>query len=204
MANGLTSKQKAFADHYIETQNASEAARLAGYTSPADSAKQNMNLDKVKEYIKQRKSKIQSSRIMDIEEAVERMSSIARADVQQEVYYEEDRSLAGKVDKDGNPLDPVVKDVIIKRTPSMKDVVHAIEFMVKFNEGLDPYRNKLAEAQLSKVKAEIESIKSKTTLTSKDVEAQVGSALDRINKIIIEYDENEMDDKDKDGDVDAD
>lgn len=34
MANGLTVKQQRFVDFYIETGNATEAARKAGYKKP--------------------------------------------------------------------------------------------------------------------------------------------------------------------------
>jgi hypothetical protein len=56
MANKLTPKQKAFADYYIETGNATEAAIKAGYSKKTAYSIGNENLKKpeVKKYIEQR------------------------------------------------------------------------------------------------------------------------------------------------------
>jgi phage terminase small subunit len=56
MANKLTPKQKAFADYYIKTGNATEAAIKAGYSKKTAYSIGNENLKKpeVKKYIEQR------------------------------------------------------------------------------------------------------------------------------------------------------
>lgn len=64
----LTPKQKAFADYYIETGNATEAARRAGYKCAEASGKDNMRNPTVSEYIAKRQSAIESTRLMTLED----------------------------------------------------------------------------------------------------------------------------------------
>lgn len=55
MSRRLTPKQKAFCDYYIETGNATEAARKAGYKQPHVQGQQ--NLEKLRKYIDERMKK---------------------------------------------------------------------------------------------------------------------------------------------------
>jgi phage terminase small subunit len=82
----LTPKQQAFADYYIETGNASESARLAGYSKKTAQAIGLENLEKpmVKSYIDERMKQIASKRIMDAAEALELLTSIARGELESE------------------------------------------------------------------------------------------------------------------------
>lgn len=83
MSRRLTPKQKAFCDYYIETGNATEAARKAGYKQPHVQGQQ--NLEKLRKYIDERMKKIASERIMDAKEALEILTSIARGEAEEEV-----------------------------------------------------------------------------------------------------------------------
>lgn len=83
----LTPKQKAFCDYYIETGNASEAARKAGYSEKTAHRIGQENLQKpaIKQYIAERMEKTASARILDAQEALEILTSIARGEAEEEV-----------------------------------------------------------------------------------------------------------------------
>ena len=77
----LTEKQKKFADYYIELGNATQAAINAGYSSKYANTNASKLLQNttIKSYIDERLSQLASERIMGAQEAVELLSSIARA-----------------------------------------------------------------------------------------------------------------------------
>ncbi len=87
----LTSKQKGFIDHYIVEQNAYKAAKLAGYKG-SYSTVATMGLDNLqKPAIKAAIAKHWQKRAMDRDEAIGRMSDIARADGRTFITVGEDR-----------------------------------------------------------------------------------------------------------------
>ena len=63
MRDGLTPKQKAFADYYIETGNASESARRAGYKQPQVQGAQNLEKPSIIAYIAERTKPTEDKRI---------------------------------------------------------------------------------------------------------------------------------------------
>lgn len=67
MDKKLTPKQKAFADYYIETGNATEAAIKAGYSEKTAKVTGYENLTKpyLKSYIDKRMKELESARIAD-------------------------------------------------------------------------------------------------------------------------------------------
>lgn len=73
MKDGLTPKQKAFADYYIECGNAAEAARRAGYK--AKSARQigteNLSKPSISAYIAERTAPTEEKRIATGDEVME-------------------------------------------------------------------------------------------------------------------------------------
>lgn len=83
----LTEKQKRFADYYIETGNATEAYRRAGYTSKGKAAEANASRlirnDKVQKYIDERNSALESDRIASMKEVKEFWSEIMRSELQE-------------------------------------------------------------------------------------------------------------------------
>jgi phage terminase small subunit len=83
---GLTEKQKRFCDYYIETGNASEAARKAGYKGNNLNKVASENLAKldIKEYIDERMKELQSKRIADQEEILSYLTSILRGEQKEE------------------------------------------------------------------------------------------------------------------------
>lgn len=67
----LTPKQKAFADNYIISGNATEAARLAGYKQPHVQGSQNLEKLRVMEYIKSRTAPAEQKRIATGDEVMQ-------------------------------------------------------------------------------------------------------------------------------------
>ena len=88
MKRKLTPKQQRFADEYIKSGNAAEAARKAGYSKQTARTVGQQNLTKldIKEYIDEQMAEIASKRIMDATEAVELLTSIARGETKETVY----------------------------------------------------------------------------------------------------------------------
>ena len=81
--NGLTPKQEAFIDAYIETGNASEAAKRAGYSEKTARAVGAENLTKpyIKAAIEARQAEIRSKRTADITEVMEFLTSALRGEL---------------------------------------------------------------------------------------------------------------------------
>ncbi len=82
MIDGLTPKQKAFADEYLKCGNATEAARRAGYK--ARSAQQigaeNLSKPVVSAYIAERQKQIEDKRIADVSEVLRFFTSVMRGE----------------------------------------------------------------------------------------------------------------------------
>lgn len=82
MDKKLTPKQRAFADYYIETGNATEAYIRAGYNKKgarANSARLMAN-DSIKQYIDERLSKIEDARIAKAEEVLQYLTRVMRGE----------------------------------------------------------------------------------------------------------------------------
>lgn len=77
----LTNKQKAFIEHYLETWNATEAARRAGYKGNDNTLGvvgfENLRKPKIAEFIKKRLSE----KVMSADEVLSRFSDVARSDI---------------------------------------------------------------------------------------------------------------------------
>lgn len=80
--NKLTPKQKAFADYYIETGNATEAAKKAGYSKKTAAVIGTENLTKpnIKQYIDIRMKEIESKRIASGEEVLQYLTKVMRGE----------------------------------------------------------------------------------------------------------------------------
>ena len=81
----LTPKQKAFADYYIETGNATESAIKAGYSKKTARSIGQENLTKpdIKAYIDERLEKLDSEKIADQKEVLQYLSSVMRGEQQE-------------------------------------------------------------------------------------------------------------------------
>lgn len=117
MADKLTPKQKAFADYYIETGNATEAAIKAGYSKKTAYSIGNENLKKpeVKRYIEQRITEKEEKLIAKQDEILKFLTSVMRGEVTEEI--------------------PIGKGEgwfeLEEKTPSIKDRVKAAELLGK-------------------------------------------------------------------------
>ena len=79
----LTPKQQAFADYYIECGNATEAAKMAGYSE--DTARQigaeNLSKPSISEYIAERMEQQNRKRVADANEVIEFYTAVMRGEV---------------------------------------------------------------------------------------------------------------------------
>lgn len=76
----MTPKQQAFCDYYLETLNATEAAKLAGYSKKTAFriGAENMQKPAIKEYIDERLRNLDKQRIADVNEILETITKIIR------------------------------------------------------------------------------------------------------------------------------
>lgn len=95
--NKLTPKQKAFADYYIQSGNATEAAIKAGYNEKTAKQTGYENLTKpyIKSYIEKRMKEIESDRIATAEEVMKFLTSVMRGEVKDQ--FELDPSLQDRL-----------------------------------------------------------------------------------------------------------
>lgn len=115
----LTEKQQRFAEEYIRLGNATEAARLAGY-SPKTAAvvgAENLIKPNIKSYIDGVLAEMASKRVMDATEAMELLTSIARGEMEEVVYISSGDGVA-RIEKppDINQKTSALKE-ILKRYP---------------------------------------------------------------------------------------
>lgn len=82
----MTERQKVFIDAYIETLNASESARRAGYSAKSASVTASRLLAnaKVKEEIERRLKEVESARTATLEETLEIMTQVLRGEMKEE------------------------------------------------------------------------------------------------------------------------
>lgn len=100
MVRQMTPRQKAFADYYIQTGNATEAARKAGYKSNnlGNDAAKTLKSPKVAAYIAERLGKQDKSRVADANEVIEFYTAVMRGEVKDQFGLEaslSDRLKAG-------------------------------------------------------------------------------------------------------------
>lgn len=141
----LTEKQKRFADYYIELGNATQAAIKAGYAkrSAQQMGAENLLKPVIKTYIDERLAQLASERIMGAQEAVELLSSIARAEITEVVVV-------------STPLGSEVVD----KPPDIKTRITAIrEILKRYPDNdkmlLQQIRKITADADVSEIKAKI-------------------------------------------------
>ena len=131
----LTEKQKRFADEYIKSGNATQAAIKAGYSKKTAKIVASQNLTKlnVKSYIDDRMKVIEDNRIMTAKEAVEFLTSVVRGDVKETVVI-------------GTPFGAEE----VEKEADVKTRISAVKELLKRY----PDNDKLMEQQLRKLAAE--------------------------------------------------
>ena len=78
--NKLTEKQKRFIDYYIETANATESAKRAGYSSKTAKNIGAENLTKLNYFIQERLQQLEDNRIASHEEVLQYLTKVMRGE----------------------------------------------------------------------------------------------------------------------------
>lgn len=83
----MTERQKRFVDFYIKTGNASEAARLAGYSDKTaySIGEENLRKPEISQEIEKRLKELESSRTADLKETLEYMTAVMRGETEDSV-----------------------------------------------------------------------------------------------------------------------
>jgi len=110
----LTEKQKRFIDYYIETGNATEAARKAGYKGKNLDVIGSQNLVKLRKFIDEKLKQKESERIASQDEVLEFLTRVMRGQEIEEVV--------------GFTENGPVKE---KKAPSTRDRIKAAELLGK-------------------------------------------------------------------------
>ncbi|EAA0055506.1 terminase small subunit [Listeria monocytogenes] len=171
----LTEKQKRFADEYIKCGNATEAARLAGYSSKTANRIGTENLSKpvIKDYIANALEKLEADRVMDYTEAMQLLTEIARGEMTEKVVVTY-----------GDNYD------VIDKEPEISQRINALKEIVKRNaaSGRDreALQNSLLQAQITKAIAEADIYKNKANklIANEAEKAQINDLIE-IGKNII-------------------
>jgi phage terminase small subunit len=167
----LTPKQEAFVDAYIETGNATEAAKRAGYSEKTAGAvgAENLKKPKIKQAIEARQAEIHSERTADMAEIMEFLTSAMRGELTDENVVVEG---AG---------DGISKARIIETRISSRDRLNAAQQLLKrFPRQMDVAEQ---EARIKRLASELESMEKANGVESV--------------QIIDDLREDDMDDDDK-------
>lgn len=158
MKDKLTVKQKKFADEYMISGNATEAAIKAGYKkkSAYSIAGQNLKKHEIIQYITKRQKKLESKKIAQQKEIFEYLSSVMRGEQTETVMT-----------ADGPVETPV----------SVKDRINAAKELLRRNPG-DP----LIKAQTEKAIAEAKV----ATVQAEELEKITDSSVKKMNNLTID------------------
>ena len=117
----LTEKQKRFVDYYIETGNATEAAKKAGYKGKNinNTASENLAKPYIKAYLDQQLREFESKRIASAKEVLEMLTTSMRGEIDEEVIV---------IEGDG---DGVSSARVVKKQIGLKDRIKAAELLGK-------------------------------------------------------------------------
>ena len=135
----LTEKQKRFVDFYIETGNATEAARKAGYASKAAYATGSENLRKpqIKAAIDARLKELEDSRIAKADEVLKFLTATLRSQVTEPHVIVEGTG------------DGCSEAKVIETGPSVRDRIEAAKNLLKrYPTEMDSKEQKLRLAKL--------------------------------------------------------
>lgn len=143
LSKKLTIKQKKFADEYIISGNASEAAIKAGYKNEV-SGRENLQKPTIKAYIDQRLEEIDSEKIVSQKEVMELLSAIARGE-------STEQTLIGVGEG---------RQELIETRTTDKDRIKAMELITKrFGMNWSDLEREKLKLQNAKLKAETDKIK---------------------------------------------
>lgn len=163
MVRKLTPKQQRFADEYIKSGNAADAARKAGYSKQTARTVGQQNLTKldIKKYIDERMAEIASKRIMDAREAVELLTRIARGEEKETVISSTPEGVYES-----------------QKEADLKTRISAVKEILKRYPGDD----KLVKAQISKAEADVRIATAKARIVEHQADELEGAG--RINPLL--------------------
>lgn len=168
MARKLTPKQQRFADEYIKSGNAADAARKAGYSkrSARSVGQENLTKPDIKQYIDEQMAEIASKRIMDAREAVELLTRIARGEEKETVISSTPEGVYES-----------------QKEADLKTRISAVKEILKRYPGDD----KLVKAQIRKAAAEADIAEAKARIinaSTDSTEAKVSEYLDKLDDVL--------------------
>ena len=134
----FTEKQKRFCDYYIETGNATEAARLAGYKGSNHDriASENLRKPEIKRYIGNKMAKKDAERIASQDEVLEYLTSVMRGKVE-DFYRDEEgnKKLAGIRANDRNKAaEMLAKRYRLFDSPEVNNLLELLKNMQTMSE----------------------------------------------------------------------
>lgn len=93
----LNQRQKAFADYYLQTGNATESALKAGYSknTASETGYENLNKPHIRAYIDERAAKSSNERIASADEVLEFLSQVMRGEIKDQ--FDLDPSLSDRI-----------------------------------------------------------------------------------------------------------
>jgi len=120
----LTEKQKRFCDYYIETLNATESYKKAGYKVKTDgaaraNASRLLTNANIKSYIDERLKELEDKRIAKADEVLKHLTAAMRGEIDEEVVVVE------------NIGDYESRARVVKKQISAKDRIRAAELLGK-------------------------------------------------------------------------
>lgn len=138
----LTVKQQIFADEYIKTGNATQAAIAAGYSKKTAKNIGSENLAKpdVKAYIDKRLADMQNKRTADMQEVLEYLTSVMRGEEKEEKAY---------WDTDAESME------IVETKPKIADRTKAAELLGKRFGAFEAKTDEAEMTDISEAEAEI-------------------------------------------------
>lgn len=154
----LTAKQKKFADEYIKSGNATQAAIKAGYSKNTAYAIGNENLKKleIKNYIDEKMNKISKPKIATAEEILEYLTSVVRGEQVEDVVTNKgifhdvpvgakDRLTAAKEILKRYPYDPISKVQLKKIEADIKLIEARTKILDSANDTDNPVLDKMLQ-----------------------------------------------------------
>ena len=97
----MNERQKRFVDFYIQTGNASEAARKAGYSERTaySIGEENLRKPEVRAEINRRLGELKTQRTADTQEILEHLTSVVRGELTEEVVTNSGKKITAKVNQ---------------------------------------------------------------------------------------------------------
>ncbi|WP_258115491.1 terminase small subunit [Levilactobacillus yiduensis] len=189
MRRKLTPKQQKFADEYIKSGNAAEAARKAGYRvrTARSVGQENLTKPDIKDYIDARLKELASERVASQQEVLEFLTRVMRRqELEQVVVTLRKARTIPMTNSNGDTYDKLVyedvDDVVDTKTKN-SDSMKAADILTRvlgISKGLNP---ELESAKTRKIKAEAEVAEGKAAAANNDTDSQM-KAMDKLLGLI--------------------